>query len=169
VVSDKNWLLIDGYNLLHASGVLGTGGRTALEGAREAMLDWLGSVLTETQRRRTTVVFDARGAPPGLPREGEKHGMRIRFAPRGGEADDVLEDLVREHTTPRSLVVVSSDHRLHRVARRRRATAIDSDRWVAGLRGRSASRKQRERPAVEGPEDLSAEELQAWLDEFAEE
>ena len=50
--------------------------------AREALLDWLGTVLTEGQRRRTTVVFDARWSasrPP--PRVGEtRHADPVRAA-----------------------------------------------------------------------------------------
>ena len=111
--------------------MFGTEGRTSLESSREALLDWLGEVLSDAERQRTVIVFDARGAPPGLPRSGKKHGLQIRFAPRGSEADDLVEELIREHTSPRDLIVVSSDHRLHRAARRRRATAIDSERWVA--------------------------------------
>jgi predicted RNA-binding protein with PIN domain len=73
------------------------------------MLDWLAEVLSDDQRQRTTIVFDARIAPPGLPRFTHKHGLRIRFAPRGCEADDLLEELIRDHSAPRSLVVVSSE------------------------------------------------------------
>jgi len=156
------WTLIDGYNLLHASGVFGRGGRTPLEGSREALLDWLGSVLSDAERRRTTIVFDARDAPPGLPRSAEKHGMQIHFAPRGHEADEMLEELIRVHSAPRSLTVVSSDHRVQRAARRRRAIPVDSDRWVAGIRPPKAP----DPPPREPPEVLSPEELQAWLDEF---
>lgn len=156
------WTLIDGYNLLHASGVFGRGGRTPLEGSREALLDWLGSVLSDAERRRTTIVFDASEAPPGLPRSADKHGMQIHFAPRGHEADEMLEELIRVHNTPRSLTVVSSDHRVQRAARRRRAIPIDSDRWVAGLRQPRASAQ----PIPEPREELSPEELQTWLDEF---
>ena len=128
------WILLDGYNLLHASGVFGRAGRTSLESSREALLDWLGEILSEAQRARTTIVFDARDAPPGLPRSATKHGIRIEFAPRGTEADDMLEELIRSHSSPRSLTVVSSDHRLHRAARRRKAVAIDSDQWAADVR-----------------------------------
>jgi predicted RNA-binding protein with PIN domain len=127
-------VLIDGYNLLHASGVFGNVGRTSLESSRQALLDWLGEVLSDAQRQRTTIVFDAREAPPGLPRSANKHGIQIHFAPRGREADDLLEELIRSHSSPRALTVVSSDHRLHRAARRRRATPVDSDTWVAALR-----------------------------------
>jgi predicted RNA-binding protein with PIN domain len=163
-LSAARWILIDGYNLLHASGVFGTVGRTSLEASREALLDWLGEVLSDAQRQRTTIVFDAREAPPGLPRSGQKHGMQIHFAPRGCEADDLLEELIRDHTTPRALLVVSSDHRIQRAARRRRARSMDSDRWVAELRQPA----HLDPPASDHREASSPEELQTWVDEFTD-
>ncbi len=178
-VPAPSWILIDGYNLLHASGVFGTGGRTSLESSREALLNWLSEMLSDAQRHRTTIVFDARDAPPGLPRTAVKNGLKIRFAPRGCEADDVLEDLIEEHSTPRRLIVVSSDHRVQRAARRRRSTAIDSDLWAADARRQAKTRTARsqegsdrdgsnldEKPA--GDEKLAGDELQSWLDEFSE-
>ncbi len=164
-LSTEPWTLIDGYNLLHASGVFGMGGRTPLEASREALLDWLGEVLSDAERQRTTIVFDAREAPPGLPRSGRKHGMRICFAPRGCEADELLEELIRDHSAPRSLIVVSSDHRIQRAARRRRANPIDSDRWVAEFRHQPT----RDQPAPDHQGELSPDELRAWLDEFTDE
>lgn len=169
IVPALKWILIDGYNLLHASGVFGTGGRTSLESSREALLDWLGEMLSDSQRPRTTIVFDARYAPPGLPRTARKHDLQIRFAPRGCEADDVLEEMILEHSAPRSLVIVSSDHRLHRAAKRRRAKPIDSDVWAADVRRRARKRTHSQPEPSDGTEKLSGDELQAWLDEFAEE
>ncbi len=158
----SRWILIDGYNLLHASGVFGSAGPTSLHSSREALLDWLGQVLSDAERQRTTIVFDAREAPPGLPADAEKHGIRIQFAPRGREADDLIEQLIDAHHHPRSLLVVSSDHRLHRAANRRRAQAVDSDRWVA--------RVQRPTRSTSGDSDrsqlLAPEELQQLRDEF---
>ena len=168
-MAHHKWILIDGYNLLHASGVFGSGGRTPLASSREALLDWLGAVLSEDQRRRTTIVFDARNAPPGLPRTGKKHGLRIRFAPRGCEADDMIEELIVEHTAPRSLVVVSSDHRIHRAAKRRRATPIDSDQWVAYVRRCAQTNAKPACATSDDVGELPDDTLQVWLDEFAEE
>jgi predicted RNA-binding protein with PIN domain len=176
VSSAPPWILIDGYNLLHASGVFGSGGRTSLESSREALLDWLGAKLSDAQRKRTTIVFDAKYAPPGLPRSARKHDLRIRFAPRGGEADEVLEQLIRDHTVPRKLIVVSSDHRLHRAARRRRATAVDSEQWVSELKHHpfdklaeamddEAASPDDTRPAEE---DREADALQRWLEQYRE-
>ncbi len=161
----SSWLLIDGYNLLHASGVFGAGGRTSLESSREALLDWLGDVLSHAQRARTTIVFDARCAPPGLPRSTQKHGISVRFARRRQDADEVIEQLIERHSAPRQLVVVSSDHRLHRAARRRRAQAVDSEVWVARIR----RRRDRDASDVDGTQCADAmtdDELRMWLDEF---
>lgn len=163
-IDQSKWILIDGYNLLQASGVFGSGGRTSLESSREAFLDWLGTVLEEKQRSRTTIVFDARDAPPGLPRSARKHGLRIRFAPRGKEADDLLEDLIRDHSSPRQLTVVSSDHRLHRAAKRRKATPIDSELWVATIH----VAEKTPAPSVDRDPKLDPDEVQQWLEEFSD-
>lgn len=156
--------MIDGYNLLHASSVFGRHGRTPLERSREALIDWLARVLDEPQRQRTTIVFDAREAPPGLPDSQVKHDLQIRFAPRGGEADELLESLILEHSSPRNLVVVSSDHRVQRAALRRRAQAIDSDQWIAAIQRPNeidpAASTERQEPPVT--------DIQGWLDTFRE-
>ena len=136
-----------------------------LESSREAMLDWLAKVLTDAQRQRTSIVFDAREAPPGLPRSGRKHGMQICFAPRGCEADELLEELIRGHSSPRSLIVVSSDHRIQRAARRRRATPIDSDQWVAEVKHQST----RDQPAPDPSDRPHPDDVREWLDEFDDE
>jgi uncharacterized protein len=58
-------LLIDGYNLLHVTGIFGRGNDlTALHRSREAMLRFLADAIEAGQRRYTTIVFDAAGAPP---------------------------------------------------------------------------------------------------------
>ena len=60
-------------------------------------------------------------------------GITVCFAEQYAEADDLIEELIRLDSMLRRLVVVSSDHRLQRAARRRRAKAIDSDVWYAEL------------------------------------
>ncbi len=123
-------LIIDGYNLLHASGILGRGvGPGGLERSRNALLNFLAESLEDRDASNTIVVFDARDAPPGLPRTTRHRGIQVRFADQGGDADALIEKLIRADSAPRKLTVVSSDHRLHRAARRRRARAVDSDRW----------------------------------------
>ena len=81
----------------------------------------------------------------------------------------MIEELIRQHDTPRSLTVVSSDHRIQRAARRRKAHMVDSDRWYAEL---LAKRRQRESSSerVETKPDgtLNPDEVAFWLTQFGD-
>ena len=128
-------LLIDGYNLLQAAGQFGSAaGVGTLESARLALLDFLAARLTSADARRTLVIFDAAAAPPGLPATLVHEGITVRFSRRKGSADDLIEELLETVADPRNLTVVSSDHRVQRAARRRRATPVDSETWIRTMR-----------------------------------
>jgi predicted RNA-binding protein with PIN domain len=160
-------LVIDGYNLLHASGILGRGvGPGGLERSRGALLGFLAESLDEQELSQTTVVFDAREAPPGLPRVVQHRGMTIRFAEPGSDADTMIEGLIQADSSPRRLIVVSSDHRLHRAARRRRAKAIDSDKWYAEILRRRIDRLRRKSPGQKPAGPPSESEVHFWLRQF---
>lgn len=159
-------LLIDGYNLLYASGIFGdVRGRLGGESSRQALLDFLVESLPAVVVARTTVVFDAAEAPPGLPRQLTHRGLNVRFAPRNSEADALLEEIIEATPDPRRLTVVSSDHRVQRAARRRNATSIDSEIWYADtLRARRDALAPREESKPDGV--LSPSEVNEWLREF---
>jgi predicted RNA-binding protein with PIN domain len=162
-------LLIDGYNLLHVTGIFGRGvGPGTLERSRRALLNFLVAAIPDDELAKTTVVFDAKNAPPGLPRRGHHRGILVCFARSHDEADDLIEELIRKDSAPRRLTVVSSDHRLHRAARRRRATAVDSDVWYDHIR-RHASHPEPERDNDEDQKPqapLSPEDVGRWLEAF---
>lgn len=149
-------LLIDGYNLLQATDIFPQG-RSAgtLAAAREALLAFLARSLDERLRTRTTIVFDASLAPPGLPREASHEGLTIRFAPRTVTADDVVEELIAEAADPRHLLVVSSDHRIQRAARQRGAQWMDSQTWYASLASQVRAAASQGRAVTSKPETTS--------------
>jgi uncharacterized protein len=63
--------------------------------------------------------------------------------------------------------VVSSDHRLHRAAKRRKATPIDGDQWFRELlraRHERTSASSNETVKPEGP--FSPAEVDSWLAQF---
>jgi predicted RNA-binding protein with PIN domain len=158
-------LIIDGYNLLHVTGITGRHGD--LHGSREALLRFLAARIDAKERPLTTIVFDAAEAPPGLPRTIAVEGMTVHFASNYEDADALIEELIAASNVPRSLLVVSSDHRIQRAARRRRAQFVDSDVWYAEVARRSI---RDERPLTAKPASgLSADEVNYWVTEFAEE
>jgi uncharacterized protein len=163
-------LLIDGYNLLHVTGITGRGNElTELHRSREALLRFLAESIEPAERAQTTIVFDAVGAPPGLPQSLVHDSITVHFARDYADADAMIEDLIAAHHTPRTLVVVSSDHRIQRAARRRRAKAVDSDRWYAEL---WEARHRRGQPPLEQPqkpgEELSAADVSYWTRQFSD-
>lgn len=164
-------ILIDGYNLLHVTGIFGRGqGPGGFERSRRALLNFLVESIDPQELPRTTVVFDAVDAPRGLPRK-LKHGpITVHYATEYGSADALIEQLILKHSAPRRLTVVSSDHRLHRAARRRRATAIDSDVWYAALVERRRARNLASpAPAVKPEVPLAPEQVEYWLAAFGAE
>ncbi|MFM8434912.1 MAG: NYN domain-containing protein [Planctomycetia bacterium] len=149
-------LIIDGYNLLHASGVFGAErGPRGFEQSRLALLDLLAGLLGD-EAAKTIVVFDAARAPDGLPGRHVHRGIRVWFAREYPDADSLIEELVDEDDAPASLLVVSSDRRLQAAARRRRAQAVSSEEWLESLRAarRARGRRPESKPPEPGPDDV---------------
>jgi len=163
-------LLIDGYNLLNVTGIFAQAGPgTELHRTRLALLKFLSASINQRERSSTTIVFDAAGAPPGLPRTIKHEGITVHFAQRHSDADEMIEELLEGCREPRSLLVVSSDHRVQRAARHFGASFLDSEAWYAE---RLAIGRERQRAADDASAkptgDLTQDELSYWLSEFSE-
>ena len=145
------FVIVDGYNLLHAAGLARLQyGPGDLERARHRLLVLLGEKLRADERRRCTVIFDAQNAPGDLPRQVDYHGLAAQFAPSGQDADTVIEQMIARHPAARRTIVVSSDHRLHQAAKRRNARPVDSETFLEELERRESISPLIERePAAE--------------------
>ncbi|MCI0333839.1 MAG: NYN domain-containing protein [Planctomycetes bacterium] len=95
--------------------------------------------------------------------------MTVHFAPRHSDADEMIEDLLEQHRSPKSLVVVSSDHRVQRAARNRGATFVDSAEWYAERRAALRKSDVADHPATKPDARLSPDELSYWLRQFGDE
>ncbi|MCG8583698.1 MAG: NYN domain-containing protein [Pirellulales bacterium] len=165
-------LIIDAYNLIHAANILGRGvGPGGLERARAALLNFLIESLPDKDKADCAVVFDSGDdAPPGLPNQYEHEGLMVYFSRGYENADALIEELIVQHSTPRQLTVVSSDHRVQNAARRRRARAVDADVWHAEV---ITIRKQRseiseEQKAVKPIPKQTKEDVEYWTEVFEE-
>jgi predicted RNA-binding protein with PIN domain len=156
-------ILVDGYNLLHASGIFGgVRGAGGFEASRRALVDEIAR-LTGPAAPGVTVIFDAADAPPGLPDRYQHAGIDVRFARHHASADALIEELIADHDAPTALTVVSSDNRVIAAARRRRAKPVASQDWLVGLR--AADRAAADAGDAKPPEP-GAEGAGYWKDYF---
>lgn len=163
-------LLIDGYNLLHASGILGRGiGPGGLERSRHALLNFLVESLDPAEVPHTVVVFDAPSSARSVPHTYEHRGLTVHFSSGHADADELIEQLIRRDSTPRRLTVVSSDHRVQRAAKRRRARAVDSDKWFASVLRARIDKRRAAPPATKPPAPLDEYQVRYWLRQFGAE
>lgn len=134
-------ILLDGYNVIAPPGRIAM---LKLPAHRRPPADWLrdqrnrlvqtlADGLGPELARKTTIIFDAADAPPGLPSLMVEQGITIEFSVGYREADDRLEELIAAHHAPKRLTVVSSDHRVQLAARRRGALAVDGEAWLDRL------------------------------------
>ena len=149
-------VLVDGCNVLHVEGVL----PPDLAGLDAAEL----AVLIASSRYRTDEVLIVMDGPRG--ERGGHGGVRIVHSGPGRTADEVIIDFVRRSSTPRSILVVSSDREIRREASRRRSKTLSSEAFLAqlgrdGLAARPADSSPRPAPEF-GP----TASTQRWIEAF---
>jgi predicted RNA-binding protein with PIN domain len=113
------------------------------------------------KKQRVTVVFDAGlGYKPGSKhRQGR---LTVEYAPSGRTADQIIINRLRNASSPKQILVVTSDRAIQRVAKDVGASIISSDQFAAELTLPVA------KPDEEAGQDvaLSPEEVEAWLKLF---
>ena len=160
--------IIDGYNLIFSCGLEGkTRTPQSLEKARDRLVATVASKLSKKERSGTTIVFDAKRLPiKETSADFRAHDIRVLYAVDHEDADTLIEELIAKHSTPKKLIVVSSDHRLQTAATRRKATAVDSDVWYDQLLATSeAYGGQRQTQCDDAFSETSLESID-WLSEF---
>ncbi len=133
-----DWLIIDGYNLLHKDAELAKLLRTDIQLARHRLVRTVENTALKTAPQ-TTIVFDGReaGADDALT---VKH-LEIYFSPSNLSADSVIERLVCKYPNPEKILVVTSDHAERETVSSAGAQTMSSDEFLAQCRssaGRSA-------------------------------
>ncbi len=166
--------LIDGYNLMHAVGMLRPGVPAGgLERARTRFLNWLADAVKD-RTAVLRVVFDAEKGRSASP-ESDHRGVRVRFAFRR-TADDEIEELLAAEQHPKQVTVVSNDTRV-RDAGRHRGTAVHTCEefvdWLIADSGEPGASATGGSPgsaeAEEKPEPTATpDEMAAWLAAFSQ-
>ncbi len=103
---NPDWLIIDGYNLLHQVDELADLLRTDIQQARHRLVRMIENT-AHKMAAQTTIVFDGReaGTDDAL---STKH-LEVYFSPSNLSADSVIERLVCKFPNPEKILVVTSD------------------------------------------------------------
>ena len=152
--------IIDGTNLLHAI--------YNVVGDSESISD-IGMCKTVSQLLRQTgekgeIVFDGKGPPDKTGFDNIDY-LEVSFSGMGSDADTVIEDKIRASSAPRGLTVVSSDRRLRRAARARKATSVKSEVFWTDLQNQLDRKISQEEPTAKR-QGISTSETKQWLDFF---
>lgn len=123
----KEWLIIDGYNLIHRIFPDDRNGNPAcLEKNRKKLLTLL-EPLVNVLARKITVVFDGQ-SDKTQSNQKDSEVMDVLYSPPRLSADTVIENLVWKADRPEDILVVTSD-RLERNA----ASASGADTMASSL------------------------------------
>ena len=110
------------------------------------------------------IVFDGSG-PPDKTRFDNISNLEVFFTGLSSDADTVIEDKIRINTAPKRLTVVSSDRRLRKAARARKAAALKSQVFWANLQ-KQLSRKRIVKEPTAKRQGLNESETKQWLKFF---
>ena len=152
--------IIDGHNLLHTIYKLeGDSGATSDVG----LCRILGRYFKLTGEKGE-MVFDGTG-PPDKSGFDNISNLEVFFAGLRSDADTVIEDKISANTAPKRLTIVSSDRRLRKAARTRKATSMKSDVFWNDVQ-KQLSRKRPAKEPTEKRQGLSEGETEQWLELF---
>ena len=153
-------VIIDGYNLLRS--IQATSEQD--EPINEIHLCRLIGRYLKITGQDGVIIFDGTGPA-------EKFGfdditnLETAFAGLSTDADTVIENKIKASTAPKQLTIISSDRRLQKAARKRRAKLVKSHVFWNKLQ-RQLSRKSKTREPPAKKHGLTESETQQWLKFF---
>jgi predicted RNA-binding protein with PIN domain len=106
-------LLVDGYNVVHASPELKALLRHSLEDARDRLVDRL-AVYAQVNGSDVTVVFDAHKTSAPSQAEERRNGVHVVFTRKGMSADHVIERLAYSIRGAGDPLIVATNDRFQR-------------------------------------------------------
>ena len=142
------WLIIDGYNVLHQVEELAKLLRTDLQGARHRLVRMIEET-AHNMAKQTTIVFDGRevGSDAAL----SSKYLEVLFSPGNFSADTVVERLVCKLPNPGKSLVVTSDHAEHDTVSSAGAQTMSSEEFMDRCKRESKKKISKRTPPGQEP------------------
>jgi predicted RNA-binding protein with PIN domain len=153
-------IIIDGHNLLHT--VCKTGEEP--EAISDVRLCQIVGRYLKLTGRIGEIIFDGTG-PPDKSGFDNISNLEVFFAGVGTDTDTVIEDKIKASTAPKRLMIVSSDRRLRKAARARKAASVKSEDFWNNVQKQLGRKKTAKEPAAKR-RGLSQSETKQWLEFF---
>jgi predicted RNA-binding protein with PIN domain len=143
-----DWLIIDGYNLLHKVEKLARLLGTDIQAARHRLVRMVEATALR-MAHQTTIVFDGReaGSDPALTSE----QIEVFFSPGHLSADTIIERLVCKAPNPGQTLVVTSDHAEHDTVSSAGAQTMSSEDFMARCQTEGKHRPSKRTPLGKEP------------------
>ncbi len=155
-------IIVDGYNVLHASRWLASDWK----GADRAKLCQLLGNLAKQSGEKITVVFDAQPSGPDIAKT-RAVNIEVIFSGHSRTADDVIIQMIKSSSGPRNLTVVSSDREIKSAARRRGCKVSTAGEFIKASASQLArARNKKNREPEQKQKGLTPSETDEWLSEF---
>jgi hypothetical protein len=151
-------ILIDGCNLLHVEGIL----PPEVAGVDAA---GLAALVAGSRYRREEAILVMDGPRGG---GGGRDRVRVVASGAGRSADAWIAAMVDRSSSPRSILVVSSDREVQRHARRRRCRVLDAERFLRQIGEDAVSTRSGRRggPLPRGHARQEPLDTEAWIRAF---
>lgn len=153
-------IIIDGHNLLHSiqkddpdSGPIS-----------DVQLCHIIGVYLKLTGQKGEIIFDGTGPPDKSGFDGIIN-LEVFFAGLGTDTDTVIEDKIIANSAPRRLKIVSSDRRLRKAARARKAASLKSEVFWNNMQKQFSRKRMAKEPDAKR-QGLTESETRQWLDIF---
>lgn len=152
--------IIDGHNLLHAI--------PKVDESTNLISELQLCRIVDNYLKRTgnsgEIIFDGTG-PTDKTGFDNFYRLEISFSGLNTDTDTRIEDKISASSAPKRLIIVSSDRRLQKAARARKATSLKSEKFWSNLSKQLSIKRPKKEPG-EKRYGLSESETEQWLDYF---
>ena len=152
--------IVDGYNLLHSIQKNTEGA----ESINEVQLCHIIGRYVRILGDKAEIIFDGVGPPEKTPFE-NVYNTEVIFSGAGTDADTIIENKINANSAPKRLIIVSSDLRIRKAAKTRKAASLKSEQFWTDLQ-KKIDRKRTVKEPAQKRNGLSESETKQWLKFF---